>query len=74
LKLGDGNAARSWRPSDSEYRKFLVHAEKVAIRKREKFDEDSEIGSVVEGRRKSGVVGFTDAVNEGVASEVPRRR
>jgi hypothetical protein len=29
---------------------------------REKIDEDSEIGSVVEGRRKSGVVGFTDAV------------
>jgi hypothetical protein len=32
LKLGDGNAARSWRPFDPECRKFLVHEEKVAVR------------------------------------------
>jgi hypothetical protein len=70
----DGNAARSWRPSDPDYRKFLVHAEKVAIRKREKIDEDSEMVSVVEGRRKSGVAGFTDAVKRRDGKKCQGRR
>ena len=53
---------------------FSSMPRKLRSEKGEKFDEDLGICFVEKGRRESGVVGFTDAVNEGVASEVPRHR
>src|SRR5271168_5073435 len=50
---------------------FSSMPRKLRSEKRAKIDEDSEICFVVKGRRESGVVGFTNAVNGEVAREVP---
>jgi hypothetical protein len=53
---------------------FSSMPRKLRSDKSEKIDEDSEIGSVVEGRRESGVVGFTDAVKRRGGKKCQGRR
>jgi hypothetical protein len=54
------------------YRNFFLHAEKVAIRGKREIDEDSEICFVEKGRRKSGIVGFTDAAKRRGGKKMPK--
>ena len=53
---------------------FSSMPRKVRSEKREEFDEGVRICFVKEGRRESGIVGFTDAVKRRVGKKCQGRR